>query len=98
MKRGPKQKKIYQFNLEGKLLFEYNNKKEVAELNESLQATIKSAIKRKTCFKRRYYFSYEAVFNVPMMKHNFNPLLSKSTAKCGINGPEDTESRNYDFL
>jgi len=67
--------RIYLFDLEGNLIRDFDSAKLAAIELSSTENTINSAIHRKSCVKQSYYLSRSPVFEVPIRKTNFNPLL-----------------------
>lgn len=69
---------IYKFNLEGKLIDEYSSISEaVIKLNKQ-ENTIRCAIMKKAFTREGYYLSLDINFIPPIKKNNFNPLLKKN--------------------
>jgi len=75
-----KQKKVYVFNLNGELVDELKSIKTTAIKYSSHQGTIGYAIKRKSCFNSKFYFSISNTFKIPFKKRITNILLQKSSA------------------
>ena len=75
MEKSTKSKKVYQFDLEGKLINEFDSGYEA--MKKLKITSISHSIKRKSCVRLKYYFSYDINFKVTRGVNSHNPLYSK---------------------
>lgn len=71
-------KPIYQFDLEGKLLYKHGSSAIACENLLIKPGSLKTAIDRKSCCMGKWYFSREKNFKPPSKAWSHNPLLSKN--------------------
>lgn len=77
---------IYQFDLEGKIFAVFTDYILAGEWNKMPKESIRSAVRRKTCVKKKFYFSQSEEFSIPNKKKQHNPLFYK---KIKLNEKED---------
>lgn len=75
---------VYQFDLEGNLIYMHKTLDVAVENLLISKATISAAMRQKSCYHRKWYFSRMKNFVVPIKKTNQNPLLSKKPGKIGL--------------
>jgi hypothetical protein len=71
---------VYQFDLEGNLIYMHASMEVAAENLMISKSAIVAAINRKGCYDKKWYFSRDRKFVVPVKKYNRNPLLAKKAA------------------
>ncbi len=78
-KRGLTEKPLFEFDLQGNLIYKHASVTVAAENLFISCDAIKSAVSRKSVCKGRWYFSYESNFEVPLKITN--PLFPNNAAK-----------------
>jgi hypothetical protein len=76
-KSGQKPLPVYQFDIEGKLIFMHASLEIASENLLISKHVIKSAMRRKSLYDRQWYFSRKKDFVIPQKKRGHNPLLTQ---------------------
>ena len=69
---------IFQFDLEGKILAVFTDYVLAREYNNMPKESIRSAVRRKTCVNKKFYFGKDEIFVIPQKKKQRNPLFYES--------------------
>lgn len=68
---------IYQFDLSGKIFAVFPDYVLAGEWNKMPKESIRSAVRRRACVGKKFYFSQEEKFVIPQKKKQHNPLFYK---------------------
>ena len=68
---------IYQYDLSGKLFAVFPDYILAEKFNKISKESIRSAVRRKTCVGKMFYFSQDENFVIPKKKKQHNPLFCK---------------------
>lgn len=77
LKMGRTTSAIYQFDLLGKLFAVFEDYVLAGDWNNMPKESIRSAVRRKACVAKKYYFSQDENFAIPQKKKQHNPLFYK---------------------
>lgn len=98
MKRPPKYKKVYQFNLHGELINTYHCMKDAVESTGLERSAIGSNIIRKSLTCKKWYFSHNKDFQIPHKAKNHNPLINGKAVVRNIFVRDDIPRREENII